>query len=136
MTIRHHPLSESARRSCIALMLCAATGASAQVIYKHVDELGRVSFTDRPEIAPLPRKAGMSRVNAARVDTAEAARRLADARLHRAQGEGPRPGEHDAGAGIGEVNHRYWIRQETLRRDVELALVRWNETRGLHLVPR
>ena len=78
----------------------------------------------------------MSRASAARVDKAEAARRLADARQQRAQGEGPQPGEHDAGAGIGEVNHRYWIRQETLRRDVELALVRWNETRGLYLAPR
>lgn len=72
--------------------------------------------------------------NAARVDTAEAARRLADARLVRAQGEGPQPGEQAAGAG--EVNHRYWIRQAALRRDVELALVRWNEARGLNLAPR
>jgi len=124
----------SARRTCVALLLCATTGASAQAIHKHVDELGRVSFSDRPEVPVPPRKAGMSTRNAARVDTAEAARRLADARLVRAQGEGPQPGERAAGAG--EVNHRYWIRQETLRRDVELALVRWNETRGLHLAPR
>lgn len=136
MTNRYHPFSESARRSCIALLLCAATGVSAQTIYRHIDELGRVSFSDRLEIAAPPRKPGMSARNAARVDTAEAARRLADARLQRAQGERPKPGEHDAGAGIGEVNHRYWIRQETLRRDVELALVRWNETRGLPAAPR
>lgn len=136
MTIRHPCLSEAARHCCIALLLCATTGASAQTIYKHVDELGRVSFSDKLEIAAPPRKAGMSRINAARVDTAEAARRLADARLQRAQGEVPQPGEHAAGAGIGEVNHRYWIRQETLRRDVELALVRWNETRGRPAAPR
>lgn len=136
MTNHHaHPFN-SARRSCVALLLCATTGASAQAIYKHVDELGRVSFSDRPEVPAPPRKAGMSARDAARVDTAEAARRLADARLVRALGEGPQPGEHAAGAGRGEVNHRYWIRQETLRRDVELALVRWNETRGLHLAPR
>lgn len=133
---RKQCLSDAARRSCIAFLLCATTGASAQTIYKHVDELGRVSFSDRPEIAASPRKAGMSARNAARVDTAEAARRLADARLQRAQGEGARPGEHDAGAGIGAVNNRYWIRQETLRRDVELALVRWNETRGRPVTPR
>lgn len=135
MTNRQDWISEAARHSLIALLLCTATGASAQTIYKHVDESGRVSFSDRLEIvAPPPRKTGMSRVNAARVDTAEAARRLADARLQRAQGEGAQPGERNAGAG--EVNQRYWIRQETLRRDVELALVRWNETRGLNIAPR
>jgi hypothetical protein len=136
MKIRHHRLSEAALLGGIALLLCTSTGASAQVIHRNVDELGRVSFSDRAEIPAPIRRPGMSTRNAARVDTAEAARRLADARLQRAQGEGARPGEHDAGAGIGEVNHRYWIRQETLRRDVELALVRWNETRGLPAATR
>jgi len=35
-----------------AALLCAATGASAQDLYKRVDATGHVMFTDRPSETP------------------------------------------------------------------------------------
>jgi len=121
------------RAGCAAVLMCFAAASAAQEIFRQVDEAGRLTFTDRPGAdvpAVVQRKAGMSVRRAAQVDEAEAARRLGDARLQRARGERALPGERDRGADLGPVNGRYWKRQEGLRRDVELALVRWNETRG------
>jgi hypothetical protein len=36
-----------ARAACTAAILCAAAGASAQTIFKHVDPDGRVTYTDQ-----------------------------------------------------------------------------------------
>ena len=62
------------------------------------------------------------------VDASEAARRLGQARLEREQGAQALPGEQARGTIDGAVNHRYWQRQEKLRRVVERALRRSNET--------
>ena len=46
--------------ACMAglLALLAATGASAQQVYRHVDANGRVSFSDRPPAASTAPQAG------------------------------------------------------------------------------
>jgi len=62
------------------------------------------------------------------VDASEAARRLGQARLEREQGAQALTGEQARGTNAGAVNHRYWLRQEKLRRMVEQALRRSNET--------
>jgi hypothetical protein len=121
-----------------AAILCAATGASAQKVYKMVDAGERVTFTDQPglspelELAPEPetlrqpkRIAGISSPRAAAaVDASESARRLRQAQLKRFEGMEPMPGELTSGV----PNNRYWQRQEKLRRLVEMAQRRQQET--------
>jgi len=78
----------------------------------------------------------MSPRQAAAIDANEAARRLSQARLQREQGAQPLPGELARGNEAGVVNHRYWQRQEKLRRVVEQAQLRYNETRPPQLARR
>ena len=106
-----------------ATLLCVAAGVQAQAIYKGIDEEGRVTFSDRPppKTTPVPRR------NAG-VEASEAARRLKQARLDRARGVEPGPGELTQGDGVRTVNYRYWRRQEKLRQVVEQAQRRSSET--------
>jgi hypothetical protein len=106
----------TAQGICAAAFVCAAAGASAQT----------VSTLD--VTSALARGSAISSRSAAMVDASEAARRLGQARLEREQGAQALPGEHAQGTNAGAVNHRYWQRQEKLRRMVEQALRRSNET--------
>jgi hypothetical protein len=142
--------------ACAAVLLCAATGAPAQMVYRHVNADGQVTFSDRPEVSASPsaamspaqgappdatqdatpevaktrvRRSAISPRRAAMVEASEAERRLGQARVTRQRGIAPLPGEWARGEGLGAVNDRYWRRQEKLRRDVEQALRRFNETR-------
>ena len=135
---------------CALALLCAATGAPAQTIYKQVDLAGRVTFTDRPDInlpvqamtaAPLeapkrPAGAGMTSRRSASIDVNEAALRLARAQLKRSGGADLLPGELTHGSGEGVPNQRYWQRQDKLRVQVEKAQQRSNETRLALLAQR
>ena len=124
-----------------AAMLCAASGASAQELYKLVDEIGHVTFADRPDAALAPqaaepetprlpkRIAGISSPRAAAiVDAKEAARRLRQAQMTRSEGIEPLPGEKAQHAKDGVISERYLRRQEKLRLLVEQAQRRANET--------
>ncbi len=117
--------------ACAAALLCAAAGVSAQSVFKHLDDEGRVTFSDQPPARPatLPRRSG-------RVDVNEAARRLKQARLERSLGAQPGPGELNQGGGAPSVNQRYWRRQEKLRLVVEQALRRSQETLGVQVASR
>lgn len=120
---------------CVVIFLYTAADASAQAIFKHVDAEGRTIYADQPGATP-PRTATISALDvskalasntlissrpAAMIDANEAARRLEKAQLERAQGTEPLPGEQDRSAGTAIVKHRYWQRQEKLRRLVEQA---------------
>ena len=107
-----------------ALLACTSAVASAQTIYKTVDEEGRATFSDR---APAARPAAIPR-RIGTVDVNEAARRLRQARLERTLGAEPGPGELIGNPGARTGSDRYWKRQEKLRIDVERALRRSNET--------
>jgi len=106
-----------------AALLLAAMGASAQTIYKQVDDEGRTSFTDQPPARRTiaPRRGG-------KIDVNEGARRLEQARQERKLGAEPQAGELTAGPRGRTVNYRYWQRQEKLRLLVERALRRSQET--------
>lgn len=135
-----------ARRNLTAILAaaipCAATGASAQEMYKLVDATGQVMFTDRPSETPelqvatepesprVPKRiAGISSPRAAAlVDAKEAARRLRQAQMTRSEGIEPLPGEKAQHARDGVVSERYLRRQEKLRLLVEQAQRRANET--------
>ena len=114
-----------------ALLVCIGADASAQTIYREVDEEGRTTYSDRPPAKPAaaPRRVG-------KVDVNEAARRLKQARLERSLGAEPGPGELTQGTGARTVNYRYWRRQEKLRLLVERALRRSQETRGVQVASR
>ncbi len=101
------------------LLACSAADASAQSVYKEVDDEGRSTFTDRPPARPAtaPRRGG-------KVDMKD--------RL----GAQPRPGELNQGPGEPTANHRYWRRQEKLRLAVEQALRRSQETHRQQLASR
>ncbi len=105
---------------CAVALLFAAAG---------VDAAERIAYQDRPD----PR---MSARRAAAVDINEAAGRLARARNQREQGVPPLPGESAPGADASAVNYRYWQRQEKLRRMVEDAQRRYNESRQAQLLRR
>jgi hypothetical protein len=150
--------------SCRFLFLCfclvAATAASAQAIYRQVDLAGGVIYTDRPdstlpggaeplvgtpspaqvekETPPRPavRRSQISRQQSVAIDAREAERRLQQARLNRERGVEPIPGEKDHGAGAQALKDRYYRRQEQLRREVEMALRRVNETQQMLLAHR
>jgi hypothetical protein len=109
---------------CALALLCAGS-ASAQEIFKQVDENGSTTFSDQPprKTVVLPRRGG-------KVDVSEAARRLERARLERKQGLEPRPGEFTQVSGKRTVNYRYWTRQEKLRVAVEQAQRRSQATLG------
>ena len=113
--------------SIVALALvCAAGSASAQEIFKQVDEDGSTTFSDQPpprKTVVLPRRGG-------KVDVSEAARRLERAQLERKQGIEPQPGEFIQISGVRTVNYRYWKRQEKLRVAVEQAHRRSQATLG------
>ncbi len=129
-----------------AAFLCAATGVPAQTLHRQTDVEKRITFGDRADATPSPpaetvaapeatrvRKSAISPRRAAMIEANEAQRVLRQARLARERGAEPLPGERVRGAGAGAVNHRYWRRQEKLRRDVEEVLRRSNETsRTLH----
>jgi len=151
MNRRSQAVRGVARSLCVAALLCAAAGVSAQTVHRQVDAAGRVTFTDRPEAPQSPRtitvasldvanalasSSPISSRSASAIDANEATRRLAMARLARAQGAEPLPGERARGGDAGVVNHRYWRRQEKIRRVVEQALHRSNETRRAQRVPR
>ena len=109
-----------------ALALLSAGSASAQEIFKQVDEDGSTTFSDQPpprKTVVLPRRGG-------KVDVSEAARRLERAQLERKQGLEPQPGEFIQVSGVRTVNYRYWKRQEKLRVAVELAQRRSQATLG------
>ena len=137
----------TAWRICAAAFLCAAADVPAQTIYKQVDDAGRVTYTDRPDMtstpSPSPPTATVSALDvasalatntaifsrgAALIDANEAARRLRQARQDRGQGAERLPGEKAQGADANAANHRYSQRQEDLRRMVEQALRRSSET--------
>jgi hypothetical protein len=115
MNTRRH-VRNTAQGICAAAFVCAAAGASAQT----------VSALD--VASALASSSAISSRSAAMVDASEAARRLGQARLEREQGAQALPGEQAQGTNAGAVNHRYWQRQEKLRRMVEQALRRSNET--------
>lgn len=128
-------------RICAAALLCAAAGVPAQTVHKQVDAAGRITYSDQSDTTPSPRKTQpqysvMSARQAATVDANEAARRLAQARLQREHGAQPLPRELARGTDANVVNHSYWQRQEKLRYAVELAQLRYNETRRLQLAHR
>ena len=121
-------------RICAAVFLCAATGASAQTLYRQAGDAGRIAFAEQPDTAATPRTARVSALDVASalashsaissrrsgtIDTNEAARIVGQARLERAQGVQPLPGEQVQATHV--VNHRYWLRQERLRVAVEQA---------------
>ena len=125
-----------------AAFLCAATGVPAQTLHRQTDSEGRTTFGDRADATPSPRtetveapeatpvrKSVISPRRSAMIEANEAQRVLKQARLARERGAEPLPAERVRSAGAGAVNHRYWRRQEKLRRDVEQALRRSNETR-------
>jgi hypothetical protein len=96
---------------CAAALLCAAADVPAQTVLKKGGASGRyVPITSQ---------------RAAAVEAGEAARRLERAKRARELGARPRHGERAEGA---DFNQRYWQRQEKLRRDVEVAQRRSNET--------
>ena len=135
----------AAWRICTAVCLCAAAGVPAQTVYKQVDDAGNVTYTDRPDTTSTPSRpmATVSALDVARalatntpissrgaalIDANEAARRLEQAELERKQGAERLPGEQAQGADANAANHRYSQRQEDLRRMVEQAQRRSNET--------
>lgn len=113
------------------MLLCIAAHASAQTIYKQVDDAGRITFSDQPpaRAAAIPRRD-------TKVDANEAARRLKQARLERRLGAQPGPGELIKRSGTSTVNHQYWRNQEKLRLVVEQALRRSQETLGVQIASR
>lgn len=152
----HRRLRTVATTACAAVLLGAASGVPAQTVFRHVNAEGQVTFSDRPEVTPqaainpaqgaVPavtpevtsevtpeapktriRRSVISPRRAAMVEANEAERRLGQARLKRERGAEPLPGEWVRSEGY--VNDRYWRRQEKLRREVEQALRRFNETR-------
>ena len=114
-----------------AVLACTAACATAQTIYKAVDDEGRTTFSDRPPVKPAaaPRRG-------AKVDVNEAARRLRQARLERKLGAEPLPGELTQGTGAPAPNYRYWRRQEKLRIVAEQALRRSQETLRVQVAAR
>ena len=103
--------------ACALALICAAGSASAEEIFKHVEENGITSFSDQPpprKTVVLPRRVG-------KVDVSEAARRLEQAQLARKEGLEPRAGEFIKVRGERQMNYRYWKRQEKLRIAVEVA---------------
>ncbi len=143
---------------CALALLCVATGAPAQTIYKQVDSAGKVSFTDQPDInlpaqamtsaaqamtnraleAPKPpARAGlMSSRRSASIDVNEAGLRLAQAQLQRSGGANLLPGDWTHGSAESVPNQRYWQRQDKLRVQVEQAQQRSTETRLALLAQR
>jgi hypothetical protein len=114
-----------------AVLACMAACASAQTIYKVVNDEGRITFSDQPPVKPVavPRRAG-------KLDVNEAARRLRQARLQRKLGAEPMPGELTRGTGAPVPNYRYWRRQEKLRIVAEQALRRSQETLRVQVAAR
>lgn len=78
----------------------------------------------------------MSSRRAALIDAKEAARRLRQEQSNRERGWEPIAGEMVQGADASAVNHRYWRRQEALRRAVENAQRRARETNQPQLAAR
>ncbi len=129
------------------VLLCAASGVSAQAIYRQADAEGHITYTDRPDPAPSPQTAtdpvldvmnalashsAISSLRIAMIDANEAARRLEQAELERKRGAEPLPGEQARGTDASVVNQqRYQRRQEELRRVVEQAQRRASETSRL-----
>lgn len=145
----HRHVRNIAWRICAAAVLCSsAAGVSAQTIYRNLDGSGNIAYSDRPDTTPPSLTAAAqnsdvtkapdrisgvsSRRAAALVDANEAARRLRQAQLKRKQGIEPMPGEKVQGA----LSHRYWQRQEALRRAVENARRRAGETSQPQLAER
>jgi hypothetical protein len=157
MNRRRH-LRSIASNLCALALLCAATGAPAQTIYKQVDAEGKVTFTDHPDInlpaqalpsagqvmtnpalqAPNPpARAGlMTSRRSASIDVNEAGLRLAQAQLKRSGGVGMLPADWTHGSGKSVPNQRYWQRQDRLRVLVERAQQRSVETRLALLAQR
>jgi len=127
MNLCRRGVRDVAPRICAAALLCAAAGVSAQTGTTAHARKVTVSALDVSHA--LASSSAISSRPAATIDANEAARRLGQAQLEREQGAPPRPGEQARGTGAGVVNHRYWWRQERLRRVVEQALHRSNETR-------
>ena len=137
------PVQPLARAAIAAALLCAATGAPAQLaVYKTLDPEVHVTHIDRTEAAPsapensseadapaaAPRRHFVPSRRATLVNASEAKRRLAQAELKRKLGEEPHSGERVQVAGAFAVNYRYWQRQEKLRIEVEQAQRRVNFT--------
>jgi len=113
-----------------ALLLLAATGASAQAISTKVDVEGNAeAATTKEADAPAPpvRRLRIPSQRAAAINVKEAERRLALAQHKRQEGLEPLPGELNPETG--QPNFRYWKRQEKLRQDVEVAQRRVIATR-------
>jgi len=129
-------LQTMAASLCAMALLCAAAATSADTIYKQVDPDGRTTYSDQPDPAATPARSTSARkARSAAINAKEAARRLDKAQLQREQGSQPLPGELAKG-GAGAVNHRYWQRQEKMRRVVEDAQRRANETQERLLLAR
>jgi uncharacterized protein DUF4124 len=142
MNARRRPVLNFAWSLCVAGFLCAATGASAQAIFRQVDAEGRITYTDRPDTTPLIQTAAdpalevanalasnsaISSRRAAMVDANEAARRLRQTEFERRQGVERLPGEQARGISADAANERYRRRQEELLRMVEQAQLRLSE---------
>ena len=107
-------------RLLLVALLCAAGSASAQEVFKQVDEDGHTAFSDQPAPTPAPKRTIAPR-RGGKVDVSEAARRLEQAQLARRHGLEPKPGEFTRASGTRTLNYRYWQRQEKLRLAVEQA---------------
>jgi hypothetical protein len=131
---------------CVMAMLCVPAGAGAQLVYKQFDDVGRITYSDRPDAAsPTPTEAvaaldvvkalagstAMSSRTAVVIDANEAERRLKQAERAREQGAERLPEEQGRGANAIEMSQRYWRRQDELRRAVEQAQRRVDKTNRL-----
>ncbi len=143
MPTREHSGSVKTTLLAIALLLASAS-AQAQAVFTSVNLDGHKTFSDRPDTAPEPeaevapaiaaRRAPAGTMakgsrGAARVNSNEAQRRLAQAQLNRKRGMSPLATEQTRAAGSAALPHRYWQRQEYLRLQVETAQQRLNATR-------
>jgi hypothetical protein len=146
MNIRRRPVISIARGACVAALLCAAAGTSAQAIYKGIDSAGNVTYSDQPDTIPtwhlatvpaqdvknaLAGNHAISSRRAATIDADEATRRLGQALQERKQGAERLPGERADVADPTGANHRYRTRQEDLQREVEQAVQRATRTARL-----
>ena len=126
---------------CAAVFLCSPAGVSAQPVYKQIDAAGGITFSDRPDTTPSPKKvpaldvvsalarnSPMSSRGAAIIDANEATRRLGQAELERKQGAERLPGEQAPGTDTSVADDRYRQRQDELRRAVIYAQRRSDKT--------
>lgn len=137
---------------CAGMLVCAASGVSAQEIYRQIGVDGHITYTDQPGTTPPPQAVtgppldvasalasnfALSSRHAATVDANEAARRLRQAQQELVLDAKRLPRLQARGSTAGEVSDRYDRRQEELQHQVERAQRRFIETQqALRAHPR